>query len=205
MNKELAAAFIAAKKKFAPALKASTNPHFKSKYADLAACIEAVDDAFLESGICMYQETMECQDGIIIETILLHESGDGLRCGKLFVPAPKKDPQGFGSALTYARRYSLMAAVGIAPEDDDGNAASKKAPNPPTTSPRDVARQKLIQLCSACTSGLSPEAKKTWVKAIFEVDSLKEVLNQSEENINSFIKKLEVLAKEKAEFESTNQ
>jgi hypothetical protein len=58
-----------------------------------------------------------------------------LECGKLHVPASKQDPQGYGSALTYARRYSLMAACGIAPEDDDGNAASRKpsAPAPDIT------------------------------------------------------------------------
>jgi hypothetical protein len=63
---------------------------------------------------------------VIIETIFLHESGESLNCGQLFVPANKHDAQGFGSALTYARRYSLMAACGIAPEDDDGNTASRK-------------------------------------------------------------------------------
>jgi hypothetical protein len=60
-----------------------------------------------------------------VETVFVHESGEMLECGKLHVPAAKQDPQGYGSALTYARRYSLMAACGIAPEDDDGNAASK--------------------------------------------------------------------------------
>jgi len=59
-----------------------------------------------------------------------HESGETLECGKLHVPAAKQDPQGYGSALTYARRYSLMAACGIAPEDDDGNAGSKKTAIP---------------------------------------------------------------------------
>jgi ERF superfamily len=122
----LAAAFLNAKKAFAPALKTSTNPHFKSKYADLAACLEAVNDAFLASGITLYQETFECDTGVLVETVLLHESGESLRCGKLHVPASKQDAQGYGSALSYARRYSLMAACGIAPEDDDGNAASKK-------------------------------------------------------------------------------
>jgi hypothetical protein len=121
----IAAAFIKAKKEFAPAMKTSTNPHYKSKYADLAACVEAVDDAFLNSGIVMYQETFEDVTGVTVETVLLHESGESIRCGKLHVPAPKQDPQGYGSALSYARRYSLMAACGIAPEDDDGNSASK--------------------------------------------------------------------------------
>ena len=128
--KQVAAAFVKAKRGFAAAIKCSTNPHYKSKYADLAACIEAVDGAFLENGIVMYQETFEDNSGITIETVLLHESGESIRCGKLHVPATKQDAPGYGSALTYARRYSLMAACGIAPEDDDGNAASAKKPEP---------------------------------------------------------------------------
>lgn len=122
------AAFVQAQKAFAPALKGATNPHFKSKYADLAACVEAVIDALNANGIALQQHTFPDEKGITVETVFLHESGDCLTCGKLWVPAPKNDPQGFGSALTYARRYSLMAACGIAPEDDDGNAASKKKP-----------------------------------------------------------------------------
>lgn len=134
--KNIASAFIKAKKAFAPAMKTSTNPHFKSKYADLAACVEAVDDAFLANGIVMYQETFECANGVLVETVLMHESGETIRCGKLHVPASKQDAQGYGSALSYARRYSLMAACGIAPEDDDGNAASKRTPvHTPTGAP----------------------------------------------------------------------
>lgn len=121
--KQVATAFVKAKKGFAAAIKCATNPHFKSRYADLAACVEAVDDSFLENGIVMYQETFEDEKGVTVETVLLHESGESIRCGKLHVPASKFDPQGFGSALTYARRYSLMAACGIAPEDDDDNLA----------------------------------------------------------------------------------
>jgi len=123
--KQISAAFVKAKKSFSPALKDKTNPHFKSKYADLGACIDAVEDALLANGIAMLQETFEDATGITVETVFLHESGEERRCGKLHVPAAKQDPQGYGSALTYARRYSLMAACGIAPEDDDGNAASK--------------------------------------------------------------------------------
>jgi hypothetical protein len=127
MNK-IAAAFVAAKRSFAPLLKDKTNPAFRSKYADLGACIDSVEDALLANGIAFYQETTEDAAGVTIETVFLHESGETLRCGKLHVPAIKHDPQGFGSALTYARRYSLTAACGIAPEDDDGNAASKPRP-----------------------------------------------------------------------------
>jgi hypothetical protein len=122
------AAFVKAQKEFGPALKSATNPHFRSKYADLSACVEAVIDALNNHGIALMQNCSESETGVVVETMFIHESGETLSNGKLHVPASKQDPQGYGSALTYARRYSLMAACGIAPEDDDGNAASRKPP-----------------------------------------------------------------------------
>lgn len=130
MNTTLAASFVKAQKGFAPALKSSTNQHFKSKYVDLAGCVEAVIDSLNSNGIALIQNTHESENGVVVETIFLHESGETLSCGKLHVPAAKHDAQGFGSALTYARRYSLMAACGIAPEDDDANSAVKASPAP---------------------------------------------------------------------------
>lgn len=128
-NTKAAAAFVAAQKAFAPATKSSTNPHFKSKYADLSACVEAVMDALHEQDLALMQVCHESESGVIVETIFIHASGEQLSGGKLHVPAVKHDAQGYGSALTYARRYSLMASCGIAPEDDDGNAASKTPAN----------------------------------------------------------------------------
>jgi len=127
--KNIATALVKAKQAFGPALKSKDNPFFKSKYADLSACLNAVDDACLAAGIVVYQETFEDSTGVTVETVFLHESGESLRCGKLHVPAAKQDPQGYGSALSYARRYSLMTACGIAAEDDDGNASQRKAPD----------------------------------------------------------------------------
>jgi hypothetical protein len=124
---KVAAAFVKAQKAFGPALKTSTNPHFRSRYADLSACVEAVIDALNANGIGLLQRTYECTDGVMVETVFIHESGEVIEGGMLHVPAPKHDPQGYGSALTYARRYSLLAATGMAPEDDDGNAATKKS------------------------------------------------------------------------------
>lgn len=141
--KNIAAAFIKAKKEFSPALKDKTNPAFRSKYADLGACLEAVNDALLDNGIAVYQETSEDSTGVTVETVLLHESGETIRSGKLHVPASKQDPQGFGSALTYCRRYSLITACGIAPEDDDGNAAAS-AKTPPSNSPAKASTTKQI-------------------------------------------------------------
>ena len=120
----ISAALVKAQKQFGPALKTSTNPHFRSRYADLSACVEAVIDALNANGIALIQRTLP-GEGVNVETVFIHESGEQISSGPLHVPAAKNDPQGYGSALTYARRYSLMAACGIAPEDDDGNAASK--------------------------------------------------------------------------------
>jgi hypothetical protein len=128
--KEIASALVKAQKAFGPALKTSTNPAFRSKYAKLENCIEAVIDALNENGIMLMQPTHLCEDGVIVETMFLHESGEQISNGKLHVPATKHDAQGYGSALTYARRYSLLAACGIAAEDDDGDAASKPKPAP---------------------------------------------------------------------------
>jgi hypothetical protein len=133
---KIATAFVKAQKAFGPALKSAINPAFHKngrggRYADLAACVEAVIDALHNNGIALIQQTSDCADGVIVETVLIHESGEIITSGKLHVPAAKQDPQGYGSALTYARRYSLMAACGIAPEDDDGNAASRQPSSVP--------------------------------------------------------------------------
>ncbi|MGB4064218.1 MAG: ERF family protein [Azonexus sp.] len=126
--KQISAALVKAQKAFGPALKSSTNPHFKSRYADLSACVEAVIEGLNDNGIMLMQPCHESESGVTVETLFIHKSGEQMSAGKLHVPAAKNDPQGYGSALTYARRYSLMAACGIAPEDDDGNAGSKPAP-----------------------------------------------------------------------------
>jgi hypothetical protein len=128
--KAISAALVKAQKEFGPALKSSTNPHFRSKYADLAACVEAVIDALNNNGIYLMQLTEEHESGVKVSTVFIHESGEQLSGGSLFMPATKQDAQGFGSALSYARRYSLMAACGIAPEDDDANSAKAPAPRP---------------------------------------------------------------------------
>mgnify|MGYP001302732064 CR=1 FL=1 len=124
--KELATALAKAQGKLKGALKDASNPFFKSKYADLASVVEAIRQPFAENGLS-YVQTIESsdKDEVRIETMLLHASGEWLSCGVLAVPVSKADAQGYGSALTYARRYGLSAACGVAPEDDDGNAATK--------------------------------------------------------------------------------
>lgn len=152
----LAAAYAAAFGEIEAATKSANNPHFKSKYADLGAVIDAIKPALIKHGLFYTQRPMPCEDGVSIETVLHHSSGEEISLGTLFVPANKKDAQGFGSALTYARRYGLVTAFGVPTEDDDGNAAARTAPRPAEAAPAPISDEQrdMIQV-------LAPNAGKT--------------------------------------------
>jgi hypothetical protein len=123
----IALALVSALAEIEGVTKDKVNPHFKSKYVDLSSVLDAVRPVFAKYGMAVTQETSPSEDGVIVETVVLHRSGEERRFGKLYVPANKRDAQGAGSALTYARRYSLMTAFGVPAEDDDGNAAVASA------------------------------------------------------------------------------
>ena len=128
--KELATALAKAQGQIKGAVKDSANPFFKSKYADLASVVEAIRNAFAANGLSYIQSVEPSdKDEVRVETTILHSSGEWIGCGVLALPVSKVDAQGYGSALTYARRYSLSAATGVAPEDDDGNAATVAKPS----------------------------------------------------------------------------
>jgi hypothetical protein len=124
--KDLAMAIVAAQAMMKPAIKDSTNPFFKSKYADLSSVWTALQP-FNASGIAITQHPMESPAGhITIDTQLTHNGTGQWMRSRLTMPVAKNDPQGFGSAITYARRYALGCMTGlVTEEDDDGNAASK--------------------------------------------------------------------------------
>ncbi len=127
-----AKAFVAAQMATEAVKKAASNPHFKSKYADLSEVVEATVPALNANGIAVIQSPGYDGELVSITTTLLHESGATVT-GTLRMRPTKNDPQGVGSAITYGRRYSLLAMTGAAPEDDDGNAASApKNPGAPT-------------------------------------------------------------------------
>jgi hypothetical protein len=117
--------------------KTANNPAFKSKYADLAAVVEAVVPALNKHGITLLQPISFDGDLVHVGTVLLHESGQWIRCVHS-IPLSKRDAHGIGSATTYGRRQGLSAMAGVAPEDDDGNAASgpRQAPNEPKAAPK---------------------------------------------------------------------
>ena len=126
--KELATALWKAQRKIKGALKDSTNPHFRSKYADLSSVIEAVKEHLSAEGIAFLQGVSGVENGVAVETMLLHVSGEWMS-STLEIPASKHDAQGYGSAITYGRRYGLQSMCGVPAEDDDGNAASVSAPS----------------------------------------------------------------------------
>ncbi len=125
------------------------NPHFKSRYSDLANVVDAIKPALTKHGLWFSQISYDLENHAAVETAIFHSSGEYILCGLVSVPVAKNDPQGFGSAMTYARRYSLSAAFGVAPEDDDANSA-KAPPKPVKRSGKSLAElEPLIRACSS--------------------------------------------------------
>lgn len=137
----LAAALAKAMPKVKTALMDSVNPFFKSKYADLGAVLDAVKEALEANNLCAPQFPDHLGQEPALTTMLIHESGQWMSgTYPLMVTDKEHTPQGYGSALTYARRYGLSAVLGvIADTDDDGNAASK--PAKPTVAKAPVATE----------------------------------------------------------------
>lgn len=120
------------------AVKGKKNPQFTgSKYADMAATVEASSDALAENGLCVLQFPVTSGGRVEVTTRLLHESGEWMESTLTMTPE-KGTPQALGSAITYARRYGWQSILGIAADDDDGSAASEPAP-PPKDYSEDIA------------------------------------------------------------------
>lgn len=119
---ELCAALAKAQMSMEGARKDKTNPHFKAAYADIASVWEAIRDPLAAAGLAIMQWPRTVEGGVEIETILTHQSGQYIS-DILSMPCTPMNAHGIGSAITYGRRYALMAVVGVAPVDDDANGA----------------------------------------------------------------------------------
>jgi hypothetical protein len=127
-HKNIYMALGAAQAGMGKVVKGATNPAFKSKYADLADVVSVAVPALTEQGIAMYHTMLRDEYGAVMRTILVHgASGTEISCDVPLI-INKNDMQGMKSATTYAKRIGLESLTGIAPEDDDGNAAAKAAP-----------------------------------------------------------------------------
>ena len=146
---ELAAALAKAQGQIQAASRDRENPHFRSRYADLASVWDACRVALSLNGLAVVQGPALADRGVSVTTRLLHSSGQWAE-STLILPMDKATAQGAGSAITYARRYALAAMVGVAPDDDDdGNAASqpaqqqRPAPKPEPTGTRPALHDSL--------------------------------------------------------------
>jgi Tfp pilus assembly protein PilZ len=124
--KEIAKALLEAQKEMGNATKDSSNPFFKSKYADLNSIREACMPSLNKYGIVVLQPTVFIDGKNFIQTILLHESGQQIDCLTEIIYSKQNDAQSQGSGITYARRYGLQSLINVGAEDDDGNKASAK-------------------------------------------------------------------------------
>lgn len=125
---KIAPSLLKAQKMIRFAAKDAKNPHFRNDYATLESVIDAVKDALNNNGIMFMQTPSPSDDGRLhLTTRLIHESGQWVQ-DTAVVSLQKQDAQGFGSAMTYLRRYSLSAITGLYQADDDGQEASKPAP-----------------------------------------------------------------------------
>jgi hypothetical protein len=122
-------ALCAAQAEMGPLIKGAENPHFKNRYADLAGVVDAVREPFAKNGLAYYHTIEYIENlGVCLTTVLVHgKSGTENRCPVQLI-VDRANMQGMKSATTYAKRIGLESVSGIAPEDDDGNAAAKAAP-----------------------------------------------------------------------------
>jgi len=137
----LAGALLKAQKEIGSAVKDAKNPFFKSNYADLGAVIEAIKEPLNNNGITFLQAVNRAGEGLpVIETLLLHESGQYMCSITSVFCAKPNDPQAFGSGITYSKRYALQAFLGLPTKDDDGEAAmgrnKSKKPKQTTAAPK---------------------------------------------------------------------
>ena len=140
--KTISPAILEAQKAIEAAIKTSTNPHFKSKFADFPDVVDAVKKPLNDNGIAFIQSVDRDEHGTFIETRLQHSCGEWIAS---YTPVLQKDasnPQHMGSGITYAKRYGLQAICGLPTEDDDGNTASKPM-DPPKAQIQPVTDSKL--------------------------------------------------------------
>lgn len=172
----IAGALAKAQAEMKSAKKNQDNPYFKSVYADLASCYEACREPLTKNGIAVFQGIEDSIDGesVTLNTMLLHSSGEWLS-SSLRMPLLKKDPQAVGSVITYARRYGLCAAIGLASEDDDAEGGMARPASPPVpksqSGPRTAssAPSKTQQTKSPNATAKTPTAKDLLIKRLYYV------------------------------------
>jgi hypothetical protein len=157
----LAGALSAAQGELEDAKKDGTNPHFGNRYSTLASVRAAITPTFSKHGLAVTQYFVpHGPDGVLIVALLMHKSGEWIR-SRLYLPAVKKDPQGFGSAISYGRRYQLQAIANIASDDDDDGEAASATPSAkaaPKDQPKPASSVDVEKLVKALSESKTAEA-----------------------------------------------
>ena len=161
--KEIASALNKAQAEMTGAKKGSNNPFFKSKYADLGSVIDALKTPFADNGLSFSQFPLSEEGQAGVETILMHSSGEWM-ISTLLLPIKKKDPQGVGDAVTYARRYALQSIAGIPAEDDDGNSNINNQSKP--SKPIASTDKGVDEIKAAVAANNAKYVKDNWSKII---------------------------------------
>lgn len=157
--KNISLALLEAQKKIGSAKKGAENPFFHSKYADLGSVMEACKDALNENGITILQPIDSDEHGVYVETTLLHSTGEWISASMRIAPKSETNPQDQGSAISYARRYSLQSMVFIPAEDDDAEKATQAVRENRQAGQARVAQSEVTGKCTLCGS-LSQYHKK---------------------------------------------
>lgn len=160
----LVAALAKAQAQIEGAVKDALNPHFKSKYADLASVWDACREPLTKNGLAVLQPVSADGSKVTVTTLLTHTSGEWI-AEALTLTATQDTPQGVGSAITYGRRYGLSSMVGIAPEDDDGNAASKPSAQIATQARQPASYDDWLLDMTACASEGETALKAAWTRS----------------------------------------
>jgi len=172
----IAPALVKAQALIEDAVKDSSNPAFRSKYADLSAVLAVIREPMAMNDLCVLQSPARAEGGVEVETLILHKSGEWIS-QNCFIPINKWDAHGTGSGITYGRRYGLMSIFCIGTEDDDGNTAVERpaAPKQLSAPPKQIvmapkqleiraeakeAAKKGIDAFRDYYKGLSPEARQ---------------------------------------------
>ena len=195
INDKLIGALIKAQSEMTFASKTGTNPHFKSGYAPLETVIDAVKNPLNDNGIFYLQKVYLAEGGQCVETEF-HGHGGVVKAGRVYVPADKQTPQGYGSALTYAKRYSLITACGLPSEDDDGNSAESNYKAKPKAKPKAEPKQNKQDdseanvLYEALSMGVSGSSSMESLKENWKAnqDAIKKLENSNLDVYNKLIK-----------------
>jgi len=158
---EIATAFAKAQSEITHATKDGSNPHFKSRYATLSSVMEACRAPLTKNGLSLIQGASTSDGAVVVTTQLTHSSGQWFRDSIACRP-DKQTIQGIGSAITYMRRYAAMAMIGIAPDDDDGEAAMGRNDNVTTQAPPRPQRDEYSMAIPVPSEGETAERWKSW-------------------------------------------